>query len=71
MKSALAGIAGAILAVALFVAIMVGFVAWRVETPESGVVAVILRSEQVLLAAVMGFVFGLWWARRRRRGIGT
>ena len=66
LKSALVGIAAAIVAVALFLAAMLGFVAWRFDTPESGMVAVIVRPDQVLLAAVVGFILGLWWSRSRR-----
>ena len=69
LKSALVGIAGAIVAVALFLAVMVGFVAWRIDTPESAMTAVIVGADQVLLAAVVGFGLGLWWTRKRRRAI--
>ena len=67
VKTALAGLAGAIAAVAVFLAAMIGFVAWRLDTPESGMVAVIVRPDQVLLAAVAGFVAALWWSRNRRK----
>lgn len=66
LKRALVGIAAAMAAVALFLAAMLGFVAWRFDTPESGMVAVIVRPDQVLLAAVVGFILGLWWSRNHK-----
>ena len=37
LKSAVVGLAGAVVAVAAFLAALMGFVAWRLDTPESSV----------------------------------
>ena len=68
LKSALAGLAAAIIAVVILVAALIGFVNWRLEPPPpGGMVAIIVNPYQALLAAAIGFGIGFWWNVRRQR----
>jgi hypothetical protein len=63
VKSTLVGIVTALLAVAIVVLAML-----RLEVSEgSGAMFVSISSWQVLLAALVGFLAGFWFMRRRSR----
>ena len=65
LKGMLAGIASAILSLVLFATAMLGFVAWRIEVPETGVTAVIVRPELIFTVVIMAFALSFWLSVRR------
>ena len=68
LRSVLAGVAAAIMALVTFVAALLVIVNWRMQPPPpGGMVAIIVNPYQALLAAAIGFGIGFWWNKRRSR----
>ncbi len=68
LKSVIAGIAGAIIAIVILAAVLLGIAYWIVEpVPGSLVTAVIVTPNQLFLAAAIGFALGFWRSIRKPR----
>jgi hypothetical protein len=68
LKSVLAGIAGAMIAIVMLAAVLLSIAYWLIEpAPGSLVTAVIVSPSQLLLAAGIGFALGLWRSVRKQR----
>jgi hypothetical protein len=67
VKSLLIGIAAAIIAVMVFLAVLLGIANWRIDAPEALLIAVVVRPDHVFLVAVIGFALGFWWSLRKQR----
>lgn len=66
-KTVLAGIAGAVIAVVILCAALLGYVYWRIEPANKGLTAVIVSAGQLFLATTIGFALGCWWSVRKQR----
>ena len=67
-KSLLAGMAGAIIAIVLWVVVLLGISHRFIEPPAGTLMtAIVLPLSQLLLAAVIGFALGFWRSVRKQR----
>ena len=73
LTSLLGGIAWAIIAIVIVVAVLLGISYWFIEPPAGTLMtAVLLTHSHILLAAGIGFALGFWRSlRKQRRGIGS
>ena len=65
----IAGIVGALLGPVLWIAALASPLLWawsRGHLAGSGSASILVESRHLLVAALVGFVVGVWWARRRR-----
>lgn len=64
------GLLGALLAALLWIVVPAVPGIWTVLSSRlsgtSGSASVLMDSNHLLIAAIIGFVAGVWWARRRR-----
>jgi hypothetical protein len=61
LKSVLAGIAGAMIAIVMWAAVVLSIASWLIEpAPGSLITAVIVTPSQLIFAAGIGFVLGFW-----------
>jgi hypothetical protein len=67
LRSVLAGVAAAIIAIAIWTIGGPAFINWHVEPPPGGMVAFLVTPSEILIGAGIGFALGFWWSVRRQR----